>query len=92
MSEKILIQYSTLVGAAAIPEKLLAVPTPAEGDSGKFIKAGSDGRLEWDGVFPQPTKDDVGKMLTAKSDGSTEWTNVDELIDAKLGVIENGSY
>lgn len=92
MSEKILIQYSTLVGAAAIPKKLLAVPTPTKEDAGKFIKAGSNGQVEWADTFPQPTMDDSGKMLTAKSDGSTEWTDVSSLIDAKLGVIENGSY
>lgn len=47
MSETVLGQCATLIGRAAIPQKLLAVPVPAEEDAGKILTAGSDGSIEW---------------------------------------------
>lgn len=50
------------------PKKLLAVPTPNEEDSGKFIKATSDGNLEWADI-------EIPKLSTP------DWNQNDESAD-----------
>lgn len=47
MSDEILGQYTTLIGSAAIPKSLLAVPIPTEDDAGKVFTAGEDGSVKW---------------------------------------------
>lgn len=42
MSDEIFAQCVTLIGHAAIPKSLLAVPTPTEEDAGKVFSAGED--------------------------------------------------
>lgn len=68
MGDTVLGQCVTLVGYAAIPKKLLAVPTPNEEDSGKFIKATSDGNLEWADI-------EIPKLSTP------DWNQNDESAD-----------
>lgn len=47
MSDDIFVQCVTLIGHAAIPKSLLAVPTPTEEDAGKVFSAGEDGSVGW---------------------------------------------
>lgn len=68
MGDTVLGQCVTLVGYAAIPKKLLAVPTPNEEDSGKFIKVTSDGNLEWADI-------EIPKLSTP------DWNQNDESAD-----------
>lgn len=77
MSDKILGQCATLVGSVAIPKKLLAVPTPSEEDSGKFIKAASNGELEWDDIkTPEQVQSNLNQDDPSALDyvkGRTHW-------------------
>lgn len=79
MSDEILGQCATLIGYAAIPKSLLAVPTPTEEDSGKVFSAGEDGSVGW-------------KELKVPSQTVQKVESLDKTNKLSLRNLESGTY
>lgn len=79
MSDKTFGQCATLIGHAAIPKSLLAVPTPTKEDAGKVFSAGEDGTVEW-------------KELKVPSQTIQKIENLDKTNKASVRSLDSGSY
>lgn len=76
MSDETFGQCATLIGRAAIPNSVLAVPTPTEDDAGKILFANDDGSVKWKEIeVPSQTISrieslDKSNMLSVRGLGS----------------------
>jgi hypothetical protein len=92
MSDEIFAQCVTLIGHAAIPKSLLAVPTPTEEDAGKVFSAGEDGSVGWTELkvlFPQPDWNQSDNMQLDYIKNKPSIATNDDSMDflAEMGII-----